>query len=253
VTRASIHIGTSGWSYKHWKNIYYPEGLAATKWLSLYAKQFKIAEINTSFYRLPKPSTIKNWIEKVPAGFLFCPKMSRYLTQFKKLNDPEEPLERFFDVFAPMYNIMGPVLVQLPPTLGYHRENVEFFYTVLKKYYNDFLFAIEIRHKSWLSDESLTLMKQYHIAFVISQSKDKFPYAEQVTAKHVYVRFHGPDALYASQYSDKQLRYYAKLFLEWKKEGRNVYAFFNNDVQGYAFRDAQRLIDIVERKNNKGK
>jgi uncharacterized protein YecE (DUF72 family) len=243
--KGSIHIGTSGWSYKHWKNIYYPEGLAAGKWLSFYAKQFSISEINNSFYRLPKASTVKGWMEKVPAAFLFCPKMSRYLTQFKKLNDPEEPLERFFEVFAPMHKQMGPVLVQLPPALGYHEEKAEYFFEVLKKQHSDFLFALEIRHQSWLSDESLALMKKYNIAFVISQSKDRFPYAEHITAKHVYVRFHGPEALYASSYSDEQLNYYAKRFLAWKKQGRKVFAFFNNDVHGYAFKDAQRLIDLV--------
>jgi uncharacterized protein YecE (DUF72 family) len=243
--KGSIHIGTSGWSYKHWKGIYYPEGLPATKWLAFYARQFSISEINTSFYHLPKATTVKGWIEKVPEGFEFCPKMSRYLTQFKKLNDPEEPLQKFFGVFDQMHKMMGPVLIQLPPTLGYHPEKTEYFFNLLKQQYKEYQFALEIRHVSWLGEEPLALLKQYHIAFVISQSKDKFPYGEHVTARHVYVRFHGPEELYASRYSDEQLQYYAGLFLKWKKEGHKVYAFFNNDVHGYAFGDAQRLIDLT--------
>jgi len=248
MTKGSIHIGTSGWSYKDWKHIYYPDKLATTKWLSFYAKQFHVSEINTSFYRLPKAATVKEWMEKVPSGFLFCPKMSRYLTQFKKLNEPEEPLERFFEVFDQMQHQMGPVLVQLPPSLGYHRDKAEYFFDVLKKQYSRYKFALEIRHYSWLEKEPIDLLKKYRIAFVISQSNNEFPYAEHVTAKHVYVRFHGPDALYASSYSDEQLKYYAKLFLQWKKEGRSVYAFFNNDVAAYAVTDAQRLIDMTSEK-----
>jgi uncharacterized protein YecE (DUF72 family) len=245
MRKGSIHIGTSGWSYKHWKGIYYPEGLPATQWLSYYARQFNISEINTSFYHLPKETTVKGWMEKVPEKFEFCPKMSRYLTQFKKLNDPEEPLEKFFGVFDQMQERMGPVLIQLPPSLGYHREKTEYFFKLLEQQYKPYKFAIEIRHVSWLGEEPLDLLRKYNIAFVISQSKDRFPYAEHVTAKHVYLRFHGPEQLYASRYTDDQLKYYAGLFLKWKKEGRQVYAFFNNDIHGYAFGDAQRLIDLT--------
>ena len=243
--KGSIHIGTSGWSYKHWKHIYYPDKLPSAKWLNFYAKQFSVSEINRSFYRLPTATTVTTWMQQVPPGFIFCPKISRYLTQFKKLNDPEEPLQRFFGVFDVMRHQLGPILIQLPPTLGYHRDKSEYFFNVLKKQYSTYKFALEIRHESWLEKEPIALMKKYKIAFVISQSKDEFPYAEHVTAKHVYVRFHGPEALYASSYSDDQLNYYAKLFLQWKADGRNVYAFFNNDVSGYAVRDAQRLVDLT--------
>src|SRR5437763_2225412 len=105
-----IHIGTSGWSYKHWKDIYYPPKLPSAKWLSFYAQHFKTTEINRSFYRLPTTDTISTWMKQVPGDFLFCPKMSRFLTHMKKLNDPEEPLERFFTLFEPMRKMMGPVL-----------------------------------------------------------------------------------------------------------------------------------------------
>jgi uncharacterized protein YecE (DUF72 family) len=245
MKKGAIHIGTSGWSYKHWKGIYYPDDLASTKWLSYYASQFHVSEINTSFYHLPKPATVKGWMEKVPAKFLFCPKMSRYLTQFKKLNEPEASLLNFFDVFEPMRAKMGPILVQLPPLLAYHYDKTAYFFDVLKRQYAHYQFALEIRHRSWLEEEPIALMKQYNIAFVISHSKDRFPYAEYITASHVYVRFHGPEALYASPYTNEQLQYYSQQFLNWKKAGKQVYAFFNNDVNGHAFRDAQKLIDLV--------
>jgi len=237
--KPAIHIGTSGWSYKHWKKIFYPEGLKQTDWLKFYADHFATTEINTSFYHLPATATTAHWKEKSPADFIFCPKMSRYLTHMKKLNDPEESMERFFDSFVPLKRKIGPVLVQLPASLGFHLDKAENFYKLCKKQYGYYRFAMEVRHDSWLSDESIALMKKYNIAFVISQSGTGFPYAELVTAQHIYVRLHGPGALYASNYSDEQLMEFATLFKKWKADGHSVWAFFNNDIFGYAFENGK--------------
>lgn len=238
---ANLYIGTSGWSYKHWRDIYYPAKLKPTEWLSYYARQFSVAEINTSFYHTPKHQSVLNWIEKVPSGFLFCPKLSRYITHMKKLKEPEEPLARFFDVFAPMQPHMGPVLIQLPPSLKWDYDRAENLYGVLKKLYNQYHFVLEVRHNSWLENDSLNLMAQYEIGLVISQSGGVFPYSEMVTAKNVYLRFHGPAELYASAYSDADLDYFAGKIQQWINEGHVVWAFFNNDIHGHAFRDAARL------------
>ncbi len=242
----SIHIGTSGWSYKHWVNLYYPPKSKPTDWLTFYAKDFDITEINTSFYHLPKAQTVINWTAKVHKGFHFCPKLSRYITHLKKLNDPEEPLEKFFDVFEPMVPVMGPVLVQLPPSLGFNYELASNFFSVLKEKYRSYEFVLEVRHKTWLSEESLTLMTKYNIGNVISQSGNRFPYSEMVTAKNIYVRLHGPKELYASTYSDKMLEEYAEKFRNWMKEGHVIWCFFNNDIHGYALENAKRLKEIMD-------
>ncbi len=247
MRKPAIHIGTSGFSYKHWKGIFYPEDLKTNEWLLFYTERFKITEINASFYHLPNIKTTEAWAEKVPKDFMFCPKMSRYLTHMKKLNDPEKSFEKFFDVFAPLKKKLGPVLIQLPPSLHFNYEKTEHLYKLCKKEYSYYSFAMEVRHPTWLSKESIDLMKQYNIAFVISQSGVGFPYEEIATANHVYVRFHGPAQLYASQYSDEHLTHYANLFKQWFNEGRSVYAFFNNDVFGYAFNDAKRLENMIAR------
>lgn len=246
MRRGAIHIGTSGWSYKDWKGLFYPETLKNTDWLSFYANTFSITEINTSFYHLPKKQTVEGWVKKVPARFLFCPKMSRYFTHLKRLHDPEESLEKFFEVFEPMQSKMGPVLLQLPPSLAFNAETTAHLYEVLRQQYKGYTFAMEVRHKSWLEKESLDLMKQYHIAFVIAQSGNRFPYATHITAKHIYVRFHGPEGLYNSSYPDSQLKYFAKLFDEWSAAGHSVWAFFNNDFYGYAIQNGLRLIELLE-------
>jgi uncharacterized protein YecE (DUF72 family) len=242
-----IHIGTSGWSYKHWRGQFYPHGLASTKWLAYYAGFFETTEINTSFYHLPAADTVKKWMQQVPPYFIFCPKISRFLTHMKKLRDPEEPLERFFSIFAPMKKMMGPVLIQLPPFLKFNFEVAAHFYAVLRKRYRTYSFVMEARHDTWLGKDSLELMTKYEIGWVIAQSGVEFPYAEQVTAKNIYVRFHGPGALYASSYSDEQLHSFALKFDNWERQGHAIWAFFNNDIHGYATGDARRLMEWVKR------
>lgn len=243
-----IHVGTSGWSYKHWKGGFYPAKLASTKWLQFYAEHFSTTEINSSFYRLPSEDTVVKWAETVPKGFLFCPKMSRYLTHMKKLKDPEEPLERFFSIFDAMKDNLGPVLLQLPPFLKFNYDTAEHLYRLLKTKYRHYHFVIEIRHESWLEEVSLTLMTAFDIGFVISQSDKFFPYQEAVTAKTIYIRFHGPKDLYASSYSDRQLKSYARKIKSWAKEGHEVWAYFNNDIHGYATQDAERLLQFLGEK-----
>ena len=132
-----INIGTSGWSYKHWRGAFYPEDMRPTDYLLFYAKQFDITELNASFYHLPKRSTVEQWVEKVPKKFRFCPKISRYITHIKRLHEPEETVPKFFEVFEPMKEKMGPVLVQLPPSLKFNYDVAEHFYSFLKKKYKD--------------------------------------------------------------------------------------------------------------------
>jgi uncharacterized protein YecE (DUF72 family) len=242
---AAIHIGTSGWSYQHWKQLYYPLDLSEAKWLEFYAETFKVSEINTSFYHLPKQATTKGWSGRVPKDFKFCPKMSRYLTHMKKLNDPEESMERFFDAFMPLKRKTGPVLIQLPHMVKFNAAKAENLYRLCKKSYAYYTFAMEVRHESWMTEESIALMKKYNIAFVISQSGSAFPYAEFVTAQHIYVRFHGPGALYASKYTTEHLQKFAELFLNWQKQGHSVWAFFNNDIGGHAITNAKELQELT--------
>ncbi|MES2702250.1 MAG: DUF72 domain-containing protein [Bacteroidota bacterium] len=236
-----IHIGTSGWSYKGWRGPFYPQKLRAADWLNFYAGQFTTTEINASFYRLPTIETVTKWAAHTPAHFLFCPKMSRYLTHMKKLLDPEEPLERFFAVFDNIKDRLGPVLIQLPAQVRYNEGKIEHFFKVLKKVYRDHEFVLEFRHDTWLEKGALAMLSEYDVGAVISQSGVGWPYTEMVTAKNIYVRFHGPGKLYASSYSDDMLKGFAKKFRKWVKQGHTVWAYFNNDVHAYAVKDAARL------------
>lgn len=246
MATAGTHIGTSGWSYRHWREIFYPKELKSTDYLSWYAKTFKVTEINTSFYHLPRPSTVESWLEKAPARFRFCPKMSRYVTHVKRLLDPEASLPRFFELFDPFKKHLGPILLQLPPSAAFEADRAAHFFEVLTKNYSGYHFALEARHKSWLSDEAITLLQQYKITWVIAHSGNRWPYAETITAKHIYLRFHGLDGRYDALYSEKIIADYAGKIKEWQQENHTIWAFFNNDGHGYALQNAQQLITLLK-------
>lgn len=244
----NVHIGISGWSYGDWKGVFYPKGLKAGNWLSFYAQTFDTTEINASFYRLPQAQMVLNWQKKVPADFIFCPKLNKYLTHNKKLREPEEPLQRFFDVFDPIADNLGPILIQLPPALHFNLEVTQHFYEVLSGRYRGYSFAIEPRHASWLNETAIRQMKDYNIAWVVSQSGVGFPYAEYVTSRTVYIRFHGPGALYASSYSAEQIRTYADKIKGWMDAGCDVWVYFNNCYNGIAIENALTLRAMLQEK-----
>lgn len=244
--KGKIHIGTSGWSYKHWRERFYPVQLKAIQYLEYYATYFRTTEINTSFYHLPLPGTVENWVKTVKAGFYFCPKISRYITHVKKLNDPEQTLPRFFDIFDPFRKKLGPVLIQLPPNLAFNQEKTIGFFTALKKY-KGYKFALEARHESWFTEECFKLLRKYKIAFVIADAGERWPSFSEVTSDHIYLRFHGKTG-YDSLYSPQQIKSYAKKMLHWKQQGYTIWAFFNNDGNAYAIKNALQLIHATTEK-----
>jgi uncharacterized protein YecE (DUF72 family) len=132
--------------------------------------------------------------------------------------------------------------------VGFKEDVVKTFFDLLVTNHPKNEFVLEVRHASWLKDEVYRLLEKYGIGFVISQSDKFFPYAEVVTSKQVYIRFHGPGDLYASEYTTRMLSSYAKKCKGWMEEGRTVWCFFNNDIHGYAFNDAQRLKTMLSPK-----
>jgi uncharacterized protein YecE (DUF72 family) len=238
---AAWHIGTSGWSYKHWKGVYYAEQLKPVEYLHFYSQEFDCTEINTSFYHLPKAQTVQKWVAEVPPGFIFCPKLSRYVTHFKKLHDPAEAMEVFFSVFDPVADRLGPILVQLPANVHFNAGVARDFYQLLSTTYKQYDFSIEVRDKTWFTRESLDLMEQYGVGLVIASSGKHFPYKEAVTARHIYLRFHGPEGLYSSSYAALTLRAYARKCAKWLHDKHQVWIFFNNDIYMHAIENARTL------------
>lgn len=244
--KTRLYIGTSGWSYMHWSGHFYPKELKPARYLEHYMTRFGCVELNSSFYHLPKRSVTEGWVKKTPDDFMFCPKLSRFITHIKRLKECEDAVEKFFGVFEPMKDKMGPVLIQLPPGLHYERKLAKGFFDLLSSEYGQYRFAIEVRHKTWISDEFLQLLREHGIALVGADSGGRFPGHEALTADFAYLRFHGPTRLYASKYAEEGLRDHAARIRNWLDEDREVWAFFNNDFSGYAPQDAATLVELVD-------
>ncbi len=242
----NLYIGTSGWSYKHWSGVFYPEEIRPAEYLEYYLTKFNCVELNSSFYHLPRESTVKGWVARTPGEFRFCAKLSRFITHQKRLKDSGEALERYFDIFDGMGSRLGPVLIQCPPRLAYDKSMISGFFDLLEENYSSYRFAIEIRHKSWIRDDFLDLLRKHKIAFVIADSGRRFPYHEAVTSDFVYLRFHGRETLYASDYTDPDLMRAAQKIVNWLGTGREVWVFFNNDFGGFAVKNALKIREMVQ-------
>lgn len=244
MTSDKLHIGTSGWSYKHWQGVFYPPEIKPEKYIEYYAAIFSCVELNASFYNLPRLTTAARWMSRTPGNFRFCPKMSRLITHHLQLANATEPLQKFFYLFDGMRQKLGPVLIQLPPGLSYERQLFSDFFRVLKEKYDNYRYAIEVRHRSWICDEFFQLLADNDIAFVIADSGNRYPWAEAVTTDLVYLRLHGREQLYASDYHDSDLMIYAQKIQQWLNEGKEVWVFFNNDYHGYAVKNAARMKEL---------
>ncbi len=233
-----VHIGTSGWNYRHWKGAFYPEGLKPQEWLHFYAEQFKTVELNVTFYRSIKPETFEKWRSTVPAGFLFSAKMSRYVTHIKRLKAEQESMLRFFESISVLADKLGVILIQLPPSLKFDAELLPGFFGRLDP---RFKYALEARNATFVCDRLFSLLNEWNIAWCISDTAGRYPYYEAVTAEFVYVRLHGSEKLYASSYSDDQLKAVRDKIIGW---GREAFIYFDNDFGGFAPRNARSLMGL---------
>ena len=240
---AKFLVGTSGYSYPHWKEVFYPSGLSSSKWLSYYAEHFPIVELNVTFYRLPPERTFLAWYKKTPSHFLFVVKGSRLITHLKKLKEVQEPLKEFFARLAWLKEKLEVILWQLPPSLKADLFLLEGFCAEVRKLSRTRQ-ALEFRHQSWFKKEVEEVLKSYGFASCLAHS-NRWPSGEMLSADFVYLRFHGGTVLYGSNYSDEELAFWAKKVRAWLSRGLDVYAFFNNDAYGYAVANALKLKELV--------
>ena len=236
-TEAAIRIGTSGWHYDHWRGRFYPDELPKTRWLEHYARHFDTVEINSTFYHLPKVQTMVNWHDRAPARFLYALKASRYITHVKKLNDPQESLERFLELAALLKRRLGPVLYQLPPSLYKDLQRLDDFIACLP---NPNCAVFEFRHPSWYDDETFDLLRRRKVAFCIHDMTGKAS-PRVVTGDVIYIRFHGTAGRYAGSYTHAMLAEWADWLADHRDKVRAIYAYFNNDVEGHAINNATML------------
>jgi uncharacterized protein YecE (DUF72 family) len=237
VELADIRVGTSGWSYDHWRNRFYPDGMPSTKRLSFYAREFDTVEVNTSFYHLPRETTFSNWRGETPEGFVFAVKGSRFVTHVKKLVDVEDAVLTLCQRAMILGDKLGPLLWQLSPQLKRDDDRLEGF---LRSLPESLSHVIEFRRQGWFCREVYDLLRRYDVS-ICSVSSPSIVTDLVVTGRVGYLRMHGEEGWYSSNYDEQRLRSWADRIVRDFSSCSEAYIYFNNDANAYAVDNARYL------------
>jgi uncharacterized protein YecE (DUF72 family) len=239
-----VHIGCSGWVYPHWRERFYPKDVPQRSWLDYYAKHFDTVEINNTFYRLPKPSAVQGWVEHSPPGFVFAVKASRYLTHIKRLKTLDPYVDRFYEPLESLTKSekLGTLLWQFPPNFHRDTDRLSRALGALPPGRH----AFEFRHESWFNNEVYGLLSDHGAALVIGDESSRWISTPHVrTTDWTYLRFHHGSRGRNGNYSAAEIETWARRISQWRRD-TEVYAYFNNDWEGYAIRNAKRLRELLK-------
>jgi uncharacterized protein YecE (DUF72 family) len=236
-------IGCSGFYYKSWREKFYPAKLPQRKWFEYYCEFFKTVELNVTFYRFPKPESLQEWYDRSPRNFKFTVKAPRLITHFKRFHNAQRETREFYDaVTKGLHDKVGTVLFQLHPGIKYTEENLERIMNTLDLNYSN---VLEFRDASWWNDDVLKVLKQNNVTFC-SISYPGLPDGVFKTAKTMYYRFHGVPDLYLSSYKKRELEKTAQAIRRYRGV-KDVYAYFNNDIEVAAVDNAKVLQALTTR------
>jgi uncharacterized protein YecE (DUF72 family) len=276
---AQARVGISGWNYPGWRGDFYPKGVPQKRELEYAAERMTSIEVNGSFYALQKPKSYLDWRARTPDDFVLSVKGTRFITHMKKLSDVEIPLANFLasGVLA-LGPKLGPLLWQLPPSLGFDPDRMRAFFDLLPRSTSDaarlaarhderitedreylavdvdrpLRHALEVRHDTFAVDAAVGLAREHDIALVIADTAGKWPMFDAVTSDFVYVRLHGADELYTSGYTDDALDQWAARVSGWLDQGLDCFVYFDNDAKVRAPYDAMGLIDRLRLRDGSG-
>jgi uncharacterized protein YecE (DUF72 family) len=241
-----LFIGTSGWSYRSWRGLFFPESMPARLHLDYYAQHFCTAELNGVFYRTPTEEAVRAWAERTPENFVFSWKASKFITHWKRLGATCESSLALMESRLSLSLLgakAGPVLFQLPPRFQKDTVRLASFLKLLDA---SRLYAFEFRHPSWYSNDVFHLLQDYRCALCLSDHRDA-PAPWEITASHVYVRGHGPAGDYRDRYASQTLAAWAKRLARLRRQGHSVYVYFDNDQKAAAPLDAARMLSIMRK------
>jgi uncharacterized protein YecE (DUF72 family) len=240
----AYHIGCSGYHYRHWRGLFYPEKLPMRRWFEFYSQHFRTLELNVTFYRFPQLSLLQNWYAQSPADFQFAVKAPRLITHYKQFHGVGPLLGDFYTTASQgLLEKLGPVLFQLPPRLAYDAGRLARILDCLDPAFSN---VLEFRHPSWWREEVYAALRARRTTFC-GQSHPLLPDAVVATAPTLYYRFHGVPDLYASPYPTEALRQKAAE-LTGAPSVAQVYSYFNNDIGGSAIGNAKELRTLLTAK-----
>lgn len=234
-----FHLGTSGWSYPDWRGRFYPEDIPQREWLPFYTQHFNTVEINMTFYRFPKPETLRGWLEKSPAHFFFTLKANRQITHLKKIKGVKSQVRYFYILADTLREKLGCILFQLPPSLTLNLSLLEDFLSTLSPHYKN---VIEFRHESWYTEEVYKLLQSHNVTFCVVSSK-QVPKTIVETSETSYFRFHGLTGGHTYNYPDEELKEWAEAIKGIKS--KECFVYFNNDYRAYAVSNCKKLGELI--------
>lgn len=239
-----VRVGTSGWQYDSWRGALYPAALRQPAWLEWYAQRFATVEVNNTFYQLPARDAVRRWHDATPAGFTFALKFSRYFTHVRRLNDPSEAVRRFFERVEPLEEKLGPVLLQLPPTLEGAPSRLA---AVLEAFPSGVRVAVEFRHASWFTGEVRRILERHDAALCLADRGSRPLAPLWRTAGWGYLRLHEGRATPRPCYGRQALARWVERLDTLFPDGDEVFIYFNNDARACAVRNASMFRRLVER------
>lgn len=229
----NLYVGTSGFSYKEWKGIFYPIDLTDTQMLHYYGQHFRTVEINSTFYRMPKVSVLESWEDKVPTDFKFVLKAPQQITHVHRLAHANESVSYFLDVAEALEKRLGALLFQLPPSLKKDAPLLRKFLGLLPLKHRA---AFEFRHPSWFDDEVFGLLHDHQAALCIAEAETGLDVPFVATADWGYLR------LRRSDYRESELKTWITRIKD--QHWQNVFVFFKHEEAGKGPQIAKRFMDL---------
>lgn len=235
------NIGCSGYYYKSWIDLFYPSGLKTKDWLQYYAQYFNTVELNNTFYRMPRVSSVKGWYERSPEGFRFTVKGNREITHRHKLKNVRDLLSIFYEPVFGLKEKLAAFLWQLPGNLHVNVEKLDEFCSLIDKTYTN---VIEFRHNSWFTEEVYKILRKYGVTLCLISAPDYLQENFIKTSDSVYVRFHGKSDWYNYLYTSEELDFWRKKIIELNPA--EAFLYFNNDYNANAVTNGKQMKELFE-------
>jgi uncharacterized protein YecE (DUF72 family) len=234
------YVGCSGWFYWHWRGVFYPNDLPTNRWFQYYAGRFDTVELNAPFYSWPTVGTINSWVKQMGRRrFIYTVKVSELITHVKKFCGTQELVRDFSYVADILGPRLGCFLFQLPPSFHYTPARLEKIVSQLDHSKRN---VVEFRHKSWWKEEVYDAFTRTGTIFC-SCSGPRLPDELIKTADDIYIRFHGLKRWYRHDYTKEELSKWVERIKE--SGAKRVWAYFNNDREGYAIKNARQLLRLL--------
>jgi uncharacterized protein YecE (DUF72 family) len=239
----NLYLGTAGWSYNDWKGTFYPPKTSSADRLGYYAGQFRTVEIDSTFYGIPSLKTVQSWHMRSPDGFVFAPKFPRAVTHEARLVNCADLATTFIETMQELGNRLGPLLLQLPPS--FRADSFDDLARFLEGLPDGMIYAVEVRHRSWLIDEYADLLKRWQVAMVLTCGSHLGRFW-RATSRIAYIRWLGTHNAFPAYdrpqaQRDEEIAWWAPRMAHFLDRGGTIFGYANNNYEGFSPSTIRRI------------